>query len=256
MAKQNDRSLLNYLSSSKLFLILIILLIAIICLSLGISLAFADLDLTQRWLLIACLIIFPIVSLIFCTWLILANSRKYLVGKNDDEMVWQTMLPEAQQRKLNVEINELATILQIPSQQIGDLRSAYIVAEDLAFRQIEQDLKRPIVRHIAVEGAEFDGILVNRDVVTLIDTMFMVSAEISQDKIRNLLKKVEFAGKKISDARKGSKPRLLLAIVTQLDPESEAKLRSSLIGKFTSTPVDVDIRLLDFENLQKIFVAD
>jgi hypothetical protein len=256
MTNRNDRSLLNYLSSSKLHLILIVSLIAVICLSLGIALSALDLDLAQRWLLIACIIVFPIFSLIFCTWLILANSRKYLVGNSDDEMVWRIMPPETQQQKLNVEIAELATILQIPAQQIGDLRSAYIVAEDLAFRQIEQDLKRPIVRHIVVEGAEFDGILINRDIVTLIDTMFMVSPEISQEKIRNLLKKVEFAGKKISDARKGSKPRLLLAIVTQLDQESEAKLRSSLIGKFTSTPVDVDIRLLDFENLQKIFVAD
>jgi hypothetical protein len=256
MAKRNDRSLLNYLGSSKTQLIPIVLLIAIICLALGLGLAFADLDSPQRWLLIACLIIFPIVSLVFCTWLILRNSRGLYVSRNDSEMLWELMLPEAQRRKLNAEIVGIASILKIPKEQLSDLRSAYIVAEDLALRQIEQELERPIVRHVTIEGAEFDGILVNRDLVTFIDSFFLVAPEISQEKIKSLLKKVEFAGKKVADLRNGTKSRLMLAVVTQLDAESEAKLRSSLVDKFTSTPVDVDIRLLDFEGLQRIFSAD
>ncbi len=256
MAKRNDRSLLNYLSSSKNYLIPVVSLIAIIFFSLAIVLTFATLDSGQRLLLIICIIIFPIVSLSFCLWLILRNSRELSVSKNDGQIIWQKMLPEAQRRKLNIEITALATALKIPKQQRSDLCSAYIVAEDLALRQIEQEVERPIVRHVNIEGAEFDGVFVKRDVVTFIDTMFMVSPEVSPEIIKNLLKKVEFAGRKIADIRKGSKPRLLLAIVTQLDADAEAKLRSTLISKFTSTPVDVDIRLLDFESLQRVFAAD
>jgi hypothetical protein len=48
----------------------------------------------------------------------------------------------------------------------------------------------------------------------------------------------------------------LLVLVTQLDEEGEAKLRSKLVSKFSSTPVDVDIRLLDFQTLQKIYAED
>jgi len=46
-------------------------------------------------------------------------------------------------------------------------------------------------------------------------------------------------------------------LVTQLNFEDEERLRKSLNTKrFSGTPVDVDIRLLDFEALQRIYVTD
>jgi hypothetical protein len=49
-----------------------------------------------------------------------------------------------------------------------------------------------------------------------------------------------------------------MVLVTQLDQVGEAKLRAAVVKKFTpdTTPVDVDIRLLDFESLQKIYTID
>ncbi len=49
----------------------------------------------------------------------------------------------------------------------------------------------------------------------------------------------------------------MVILVTQLNPEDEERLRKSLNTKrFSGTPVDVDIRLLDFEALQRIYVTD
>jgi hypothetical protein len=51
--------------------------------------------------------------------------------------------------------------------------------------------------------------------------------------------------------------RLMVVLVTQLNFEDEERLRKSLGSKrFSGTPVDVDIRLLDFEALQRIYVTD
>ena len=51
--------------------------------------------------------------------------------------------------------------------------------------------------------------------------------------------------------------RLMVVLVTQLNVEDEERLRKSLNTKrFSGTPVDVDIRLLDFEALQRIYVTD
>jgi hypothetical protein len=51
--------------------------------------------------------------------------------------------------------------------------------------------------------------------------------------------------------------RLMVILVTQLTFEDEQRLRKSLGTKrFAGTPVDVDIRLLDFEALQRIYVTD
>ncbi len=258
MAKRNERSVSNSLSPAKNHLIPITILIIFACLSVGLAIAFGSqfLENAQRWVLIIFLIIFSTFGLLVSTWLILRHSRKLAVGQKDDSMYWQIMLPESQRRKLNAEVKELGTIMNIPPQQLGDLRSAYVVAEDLALRQLEQETKTTMIRHVNVEGAEFDAIMVNNDIITCIETAFLVTPHVSQEKINTTLKKIEFTSKKLNELRPGSKLRLLLALVTQLDQEGEAKLRSTLISKFSSTPVDVDIRLLDFEGLQKIFVAE
>ena len=258
MAKRNERSLSNSLSPAKNHLIPITILIIIACLSGGLALAFGSqfLENAQRWALIIFLIVFSTFGLIVSTWLVLRHSRKLAVGQKDDAMYWQIMLPESQRRKLNAEVKELGAIMNIPPQQLGDLRSAYVVAEDLALRQLEQETKTTMIRHVSIEAAEFDAIMVNNDIITCIETTFLVTPHVSQEKINTTLKKIEFASKKLNELRPGSKLRLLLALVTQLDQEGEAKLRSTLISKFSSTPVDVDIRLLDFEGLQKIFVAE
>jgi hypothetical protein len=48
-----------------------------------------------------------------------------------------------------------------------------------------------------------------------------------------------------------------MVLVTQLTRQDEEHLRSVLdTRRFSTTPVDIDIRLLDFEVLQKIYVTD
>jgi hypothetical protein len=49
----------------------------------------------------------------------------------------------------------------------------------------------------------------------------------------------------------------MLVLVTQLTVEEEERLRGMLVTRrFSDTPVDIDIRLLDFEMLQKVYVSE
>ena len=49
----------------------------------------------------------------------------------------------------------------------------------------------------------------------------------------------------------------MLVLVTQLNENEENALRAKLVtNRFSETPVDVDIRLLDFEMLQKVYVSE
>ena len=43
---------------------------------------------------------------------------------------------------------ELSRILEVGTEQMSDLQSAYIVAEDLALRQIQQEEDVPLMRHV------------------------------------------------------------------------------------------------------------
>lgn len=84
------------------------------------------------------------------------------------------------------------------------------------------------------------------------DVTFLVAPELKQQKIDAILKKVGQTKIVMSKLRPELKVEFLLVLVTQLDEKEETKLRKSL-GKdrFPNTPVSVDIRLKDFQKLQK-----
>lgn len=243
----------------------LVTLILVVCLAAGLALTFASqsLDATQRWVLIVFLIAFSVGGLIFSLfgatvseWLTVREWRKLKAIENQDKLAWDVLPPLAQRRKLTDEVKELARILEVPNDQMTDLLSAYVVAEDLALRQIQQEEKVPLMRHITVGNAEFDAILVKDEIVTCIEVMFLVTPKIQNEKVNFIVKKTETAKQIFSKIRPEVKPKLLLVIVTQLDKQDEAELRS-LIGKkmFPETPVDIDIRLRDFEELQKIYAV-
>jgi hypothetical protein len=51
--------------------------------------------------------------------------------------------------------------------------------------------------------------------------------------------------------------RHMLVLVTQLtDEDRDRLLRTHDTKRFQGTPVDIDIRLLDFEELQKLYVTE
>lgn len=257
MTNRNKVSLAEFINPSRNYLMLIIAFIVLICVAVGIafSIAVPHLDSSQRWAFIAFLALFPIFGLILSIWLILRHFRKLFVNERDDEIPWQIMSPEKQQRKLNGEVNDLAALLEIPDSQMNDLRSAYIVAEDLALRNIEQEADVSLKRHLSLERADFDAILIDQDLIKCIDVSFLVMPDISQDKINNILRKVDSTKKILNKIRPNTKLVLLLVLVTQLDKIAETELRSTVPAKFANTPVDVEIRWFDFETLQKIFAA-
>jgi len=257
MTNRNKVSLLEFINPSRNYLTLITALIILvsIAVSIGFSLSSAHLDSAQKWVFIVFLAIFPIFGLLLSIWLILRHFRKLFVNEKDDEVPWLIMSPEKQQLKLNREVRELSEILGIPESQMSDLRSAYIVAEDLALRNIEQETDVSLKRHLSLERAEFDAVLINQDLIKCIEVSFLVVPDISQDKINSILKKIDSTKRILRKIRPHTKLVLLLALVTQLDQADETQLRSTISDKFANTPVDVEITWFDFETLQKTFAA-
>jgi hypothetical protein len=130
------------------------------------------------------------------------------------------------------------------------------VAEDLALRQVQHEEKLPVLRHVSVANMPFDGVLVKQDLITCIAVTFLVVPEIRQEKVDSMVRKMAAVKKALAQARSDAKLRFLLVLVTQLSREDEARLRSSLAGRFSATTVDIDIRLLDFETLQRTYAID
>jgi len=205
----------------------------------------------------ALLFLGAIFLLIIAVLLDIAGRRKTEALDDRKFIKWDSSSPEIQRQNVNVEVRDLARVIGVGDEGLTDLLSAYIVAEDLALRQIQQEENHPLMRHVSVGRVPFDGILVDQDLITCIEVAFLVAPDIRQERIEAMLKKVAQAKKDLAEMKSRLRLRLMLVLVTQLSNEEEEQLRGILVSRrFTDAPVDIDIRLLDFERLQKVYVSE
>lgn len=258
MTKTEKPVVLNTANPSRNFFAVIVVLIIFVLLLVGLSVALSlsYFETSKQLAVAAILILLPFAGLILATGFIFRHSQRIFALSKDEGLLSNLMSPENQRHKLNNEIVELAALMEIPKEQYGDLRAAYILAEDLALRQIEQEKKQPLKRHIKVGEAGFDAVFISRDVLTFVEVIFLVSPHVSQEKIDGIFGKINTVKKNFLHVRTHSKFRLMLALVTQLDENATRELKNSLTQKFTETPVDVAIRFFDFEELQKVFTEE
>ena len=218
----------------------------------GVVLSVRSGDMIATGLFLAAVAIFAIAIL-----LDVAHNRRIAAVDDRKFIRWDAAMPEIQRQNVNVEVRELARLLGVGSDQLPDLLSAFIVAEDLALRQIQQEENLPLMRHVSIGGTPFDAILVDHDLITCIEVSFLVVPDVRQDRIESMLKKITLAKKNLADMKSRLRLRLMLVLVTQLTDAEEERLRGMLITRrFSDTPVDIDIRLLDFEMLQKVYVSE
>ena len=209
-------------------------------------------DMTNAGLFLAAAAVFAIMVLVD-----IADKRRKAAVDDRKFIRWDAATPELQRQNVNIEVRELARLLNVGIDQLPDLLSAYIVAEDLALRQIQQEENLPLLRHVQIGRTPFDAILVDQDLITCIEVSFLVVPDVRQERIESMLKKITLAKKNLAEMKSRLRLRLMLVLVTQLTPDEEEILRGMLITRrFSDTPVDIDIRLLDFEMLQKVYVSE
>ncbi|HQU83749.1 MAG TPA: hypothetical protein PKY59_11510 [Pyrinomonadaceae bacterium] len=251
MTGKLQRTNINFVRATPNYLLLFCGGLVLFCLLVGLLMS-----VMAKNLGLAIVFLISAISLSAFAILNLREVKKIAVRENIKKVDWDISLPDNQRKKLTVEVLELSRLLDVSDEDLPDLLSAYIVAEDLAIRQIQQEAKMPVMRHVSIAETPFDAVLIKNDLITCIEVSFLVTPEISQQKIDWMLRKISTVNQNFKDMKLDPRVRLLLVLVTQLDQEGEAKLRSTLVSKFNSTTVDVDIRLLDFGGLQKIYAME
>lgn len=190
--------------------------------------------------------------------LVAASSRRQRLasGRNAASgIAWEPAQPELQRQTINVAINEISRILKVQPEAVGDLQTAFIVGSDLALRQIQQEENVPVMRHVSVGGVPFDAAFTKDDLFVCCEVCFLVSPELGQDRVAAMMRKIGAVKRSIAEMNIGLQVRLMVILVTQVAAAEVAKLRETLSTKrFSSTPVDIDIRLMDFEGLQRVYV--
>lgn len=172
-------------------------------------------------------------------------------------IAWEPAEPDLQRQTLNVAVGEISRILKVQPEAVGDLQTAFIVGEDLALRQIQQEENVPVMRHISVGGVPFDAAFTKDTILVCCEVSFLVSPELGQDRVAAMMRKIGAVKRSIAEMNIGLEVRLMVILVTQMPAADVSKLRETLSTKrFSSTPVDIDIRLMDFEGLQRVYVTE
>jgi hypothetical protein len=240
----------NQLATMAVLIVLIYLAVAAVV---GLS---PSLDVTQRWPLIVFLAVFPPLVLILCAWLVSRHhSKLYSSAMPDAEVSVKTLSPDQQRRKLNL---ELSTLNGNAGHVAGiDVRSAYLVAEDLVLRQMEIEHGTPFMRHVAIEGIPFDGAALRQDRIVGIEVKFVDEPRLAHEVIDTLRDKAEYAATRLKRSRPNASFTFLLALVTQMTPEEDTRFRMQLENRFAITPVkEIEIRSFNFDSLQTTFTSD
>ena len=253
MAKQLDNSLVRFSQHQRATPLTGLAVMIGILLAVGLVLAIV----MRAWPLVAV----SAISLISLAVHFVLNSRatRRLAAAHEEARIdWQAALPEMQRASLNIEVAELSRILEVTSEQVSDLQSAYIVAVDLALRQIQQEEQVPLLRHVTIGGVPFDAVFVKQDLLICGEVSFLVAPDLRQERIESMLRKMTRVQTILEQMNVGMRIRLMIILITQLTFEDEEQLRKKLNAakKFTGTPVEIEIRFLDFEALQRIYVTD
>jgi len=252
MDKKNDNPLSRFETPKTNYPLIIAAGLVLVLAIGGVVLSARGQDVVAAGLFVAVAFVFVLVVLLYQ-----ADKRRNAAIDDRKFIRWDAAMPELQRQNVNLEVHELARLLNVGGDSLTDLLTAYIVAEDLALRQIQQEENLPLMRHVNIGGASFDGILVEQDLITCIEVSFLVTPDVRQEKIESMLKKVALAKKNLAEAKSRLRLRLMLVLVTQMTQDEEEVLRGMLITRrFTETPVDIDIRMLDFEMLQKVYVSE
>ncbi len=257
MSKQKNPTLSDFGRQMSNQTVVTINLIALILLILVLFITFATegFGATLSRVLIIILILTAIFGIVSSTALHLKKARNSAIEKGNKAFDWTISLPAQQKTKLNREVGEIASTMDIPADQYSDLLLAYIVAEDLALRQIQQEAAQPLIRHAMIGETEFDAVLLTDNLITCIEVTFLVAPDLSGEKISRIRDKMTSAKKIVAKQFPGSNLKLSVVVVTQLDAMGEAKLRSVLTkDRFSEIPVnDFTISFYGFEELQKIY---
>jgi hypothetical protein len=209
----------------------------------------------QAWAAVAILFV-GVAALLSLLVLQFGELYRFATGKRTN-FAWTPVDPDVQRQMLSTEIEQIAKHLRIGEDEGGEVLSTYVVAQDLALRQVQQEYKAAMIRHANVGRVAFDALIPGNNRLTCVDVSFLVTPELRQDKIDAMLKKIAHLSNVFETEKIGLELRLIVVLVTQLDSDAEAILRSTLRQKrFSSTTADIDIRIFDFEDLQRAFLSE
>jgi hypothetical protein len=200
---------------------------------------------------------FPFSGFQFSIEQLFSKSKKSSSRASGETFVLSPMTPEQQKRKLNLAVTSLINALGLPETNRGDVRSAYVIAEDLALRQIEIINQLPLLRHYVLEGVPFDAVAIKDKSIFCIEIEFLTAPEFPPARLAAIYDKIDYVNQRITLLRPDAKITLVLILITQLSSADEKFFHKKLEKQIRAqAPVEVDAPIFNFEQLQHTFLYE
>jgi hypothetical protein len=239
----------------------IVLVYGIAGLVLGVS--SRSLEPSERRPLVWFLVVFPVVVLTVFYRLVTKHHVKLYAPLDfpDAEGFFRALTPSEQKERLDQEIRELESagpaierhgIIAVEMEGTGivrdlSVRHAWVLAEELAFRELESEFGSPIQRQVAVAGDYgVDGVFLDRGRLRIVEIKFTQHQRLARIVRKAADQLSRFAGK-LQPA-----PSFILAIVVEALPHDQLKHELARCQEqLKSMPFPIDLRIYDFGELKE-----
>lgn len=224
----------------------------------------AELEPIQKWPLIWFLVLFPVLVLILFGWLVASHHTKLYSPTDfpDKEGFFRALTPFEQKQRIDEEIQTMTAELQSVdsfkisqgeaknqiSLAIPNLRSKYMVAEELVFRELEAEFKWPANRQVGIFGADLgiDGAIMTRDQFIAVEIKFTQRPNWN----RLVQSALSHISKIANHLHRGS--RFLLVVISQgLSEEERASASVKNRQLLKNAEQDIELKAYDYDELAK-----
>jgi len=237
----------------------------------------SGLDTNQKWPIILFIVTFPFFILVaFCILVIWHHTKLYAPSDFKDEGNFIKISSEVQSKKVAIEIEEVINesngisvseakqvvntdTSSIPAsitvntpnstQFTQNIKMQYFLAEDLVFRQLEQEYKSPIQRHMAYKSSnklvELDGITQSKNETLAFEIKYNKKGHLSRIVLESLY---NIASNLDNIDVKNFK--LIIALVYEERPVANI---DTLKEKLSNLRIPVEIKQYDFNKLKREF---
>lgn len=219
----------------------------------------ANLQPNEKLPLIWFLVLFPVVVLAAFLWLVTRHHMKLYAPHDfpDKEGFFRALTPAEQKSRLDTEVAAIQaeTAVAAPhGTQAADrldvaeamaIRHEYVLAEELAFREIEEEFGVPVLRNVAMGAVGFDGILTVKGKPTAIEIKFT--------RRRNWRMMMNETVVRLDHAleRYGSMPVLLAIVIDGLTSEQRESATSQASDLLKKISRPATLRIYDFGELKE-----
>lgn len=245
----------------------IVLVYGIAALLLGVS--SDNLQATERLPLIYFLVFFPFIVLIAFYRLVAKHHVKLYAPEDfqDKEGFFRALSPLEQKQKLEEEIRNIEEetktnslpsnetknrTLAVEMEGSGILRTsltrhAYVLAEELAFREVEREFGTSVHRQVAVgRDYGYDGIFMNKGKPIVIEIKYTRRPQ----HVRMMMRRELDRFAKIAQSMKPEPSFLFVVVAEGLDVEQNNKEMNRLMQMAEEAKLPVEIRIYNFDELK------